>query len=262
MRPCPPGWPTPRHRQGSTETRRGQPVTFHQRDAGCRFHDALCIGCSHAPPNSGRARKISSRIGAVVEIIEITFHCRSASRRPELAIIALTAESWSDRSFESAACGNILVCTTPLRSAAARPVARVANRSHRGYESKKRHECGDRLHAGGLAEEGLSTAPEIARLSEGGRRNAFTAGHRKRSRARYPQCAAQRPPDGQSEIRRGPLAQLAEVFASGCDVVPASITPKLQLVKSDTWEGDLFRLASLTWSVPVSTGFGRGLRFL
>ena len=94
MRPCPPGWPTPRHRQGSTETRRGQPVAFHQRDAGCRFHDALCIGCSHAPPNSTRAQKISSRIAAVVEI---TFHCRSASRRPELAIIALTAESWSDR---------------------------------------------------------------------------------------------------------------------------------------------------------------------
>lgn len=45
-------------------------------------------------------------------------------------------------------------------------------------------------------------------------------------------------------------------------MIPASITPKLQLVESDTWEGDLFRLASLTWSVPVSNGFGRRLRFL
>jgi hypothetical protein len=58
------------------------------------------------------------------------------------------------------------------------------------------------------------------------------------------------------------LPNLLKYFASGCDVVPASITPKLQLVKSDTWEGDLFRLASLTWSVPVSNGFGRRLRFL
>ena len=58
------------------------------------------------------------------------------------------------------------------------------------------------------------------------------------------------------------LPSLLKYFASGCDVVPASITPKLQLVKSDTWEGDLFRLASLTWSVPVSNGFGRRLRFL
>ncbi len=58
------------------------------------------------------------------------------------------------------------------------------------------------------------------------------------------------------------LPKLLKYFASGCDVVPGSITPKLQLVKSDTWEGDLFRLASLTWSVPVSNGFGRRLRFL
>lgn len=58
------------------------------------------------------------------------------------------------------------------------------------------------------------------------------------------------------------LPKLLRYFASGDDVVPAGITPKLQLVESDTWEGDLFRLASLTWSVPVSNGFGRRLRFL
>jgi hypothetical protein len=58
------------------------------------------------------------------------------------------------------------------------------------------------------------------------------------------------------------LPKLLKYFASGDDVVAASITPKLQLIESDTWEGDLFRLASLTWSVPVSNGFGRRLRFL
>jgi hypothetical protein len=58
------------------------------------------------------------------------------------------------------------------------------------------------------------------------------------------------------------LPKLLKYFASGHDVVPVSVTPKLQLVQSDTWEGDLFRLASLTWSVPVSNGFGRRLRFL
>jgi hypothetical protein len=58
------------------------------------------------------------------------------------------------------------------------------------------------------------------------------------------------------------LPKLLKYFASGDDVVPAKITPKLQLIQSDTWEGDLFRLASLTWSVPVSNGFGRRLRFL
>jgi hypothetical protein len=33
-------------------------------------------------------------------------------------------------------------------------------------------------------------------------------------------------------------------------------------VSRDIWESDLFRLASLTWAVPVSNGFGRTLRYL
>jgi hypothetical protein len=58
------------------------------------------------------------------------------------------------------------------------------------------------------------------------------------------------------------MPKLLKYFASGEDVDPAKISPALQLISSDTWEGDLFRLASLTWSVPVSNGFGRRLRFL
>ena len=51
-------------------------------------------------------------------------------------------------------------------------------------------------------------------------------------------------------------------FASGSEVDPASITPVLERVFATTWQADLFRLASLTWSVPVSNGFGRRLRYL
>lgn len=58
------------------------------------------------------------------------------------------------------------------------------------------------------------------------------------------------------------LPKLLKYFASGDEVDPTQITPVLQPIESDTWEGDLFRLASLTWSVPVSNGFGRRLRFL
>lgn len=58
------------------------------------------------------------------------------------------------------------------------------------------------------------------------------------------------------------LPKLIKYFASGSDVDAAKISPVLQLIASDTWERDLFRLASLTWSVPVSNGFGRRLRFL
>jgi len=56
--------------------------------------------------------------------------------------------------------------------------------------------------------------------------------------------------------------KLKSYFANGNDVIPCKICPRLELVESDTWQSDLFRLASLTWSVPVSQGYGRRMRFL
>ena len=56
--------------------------------------------------------------------------------------------------------------------------------------------------------------------------------------------------------------ELKQYFASGKDVIPSRITPDLELIEAATWQSDLFRLASLTWSVPVSQGYGRRLRFL
>ncbi|HXY99030.1 MAG TPA: Druantia anti-phage system protein DruA [Stellaceae bacterium] len=60
----------------------------------------------------------------------------------------------------------------------------------------------------------------------------------------------------------GRLPHFLKYFASGADIDPAKIKPRLQLISSGTWESELFRLASLTWSVPVSNGFGRRLRYL
>lgn len=51
-------------------------------------------------------------------------------------------------------------------------------------------------------------------------------------------------------------------FADGNELDPAKIRLRLQLIKSGTPESDLFRVATLTWSVPVSVGFGRRLRYL
>ena len=56
--------------------------------------------------------------------------------------------------------------------------------------------------------------------------------------------------------------ELAEHFASGSQIDPGSIDPKLVQVTPDSLESRLFRFASLLWSVPVSQGFGRRLRFL
>jgi hypothetical protein len=58
------------------------------------------------------------------------------------------------------------------------------------------------------------------------------------------------------------LSEYSKYFASGIDINPAKISPRLQRISSSTWETELFRLATLTWSVPVSNGFGRRIRYL
>lgn len=58
------------------------------------------------------------------------------------------------------------------------------------------------------------------------------------------------------------LPALGDYFADGAEVRPDRIRLRHELVDSGTWQADLFRLASLTWSVPVSQGYGRRMRFL
>jgi hypothetical protein len=55
---------------------------------------------------------------------------------------------------------------------------------------------------------------------------------------------------------------LMKWFADGATITPSAIVPELELVKSDTWQSSLFRMASLYWQVPVSNGYGRRMRFL
>lgn len=55
---------------------------------------------------------------------------------------------------------------------------------------------------------------------------------------------------------------LANHFASGVQVNPRLIQPELVEVTPKSEEAHLFRLACLLWSIPVSRGFGRRLRFL
>lgn len=58
------------------------------------------------------------------------------------------------------------------------------------------------------------------------------------------------------------LAPLSEWFACGAEVNPDEIQPELVSVQASTSEAKVFRLATLLWSIPVSQGFGRRLRFL
>jgi hypothetical protein len=64
------------------------------------------------------------------------------------------------------------------------------------------------------------------------------------------------------ELLTSRASRLLTHFASGSEIDPAKISPALERIYADTWQADLFRLASLTWSVPVSNGFGRRLRYL
>ena len=51
-------------------------------------------------------------------------------------------------------------------------------------------------------------------------------------------------------------------LAEGRDVDPDHIRPEIELVDSNSEAGDVFRFATLFWSVPVTPGYGRRMRFL
>lgn len=51
-------------------------------------------------------------------------------------------------------------------------------------------------------------------------------------------------------------------FATGSQIAPERIEPELVEVLPESLESQLFRFACLLWSVPVSQGFGRRIRFL
>jgi len=55
---------------------------------------------------------------------------------------------------------------------------------------------------------------------------------------------------------------LLKCFADGREIDPERIEPRLQEVTSGSWDELLFRYSCLHWSIPVSSGYGRRLRFL
>ncbi|MHC1669954.1 Druantia anti-phage system protein DruA [Stenotrophomonas maltophilia] len=66
----------------------------------------------------------------------------------------------------------------------------------------------------------------------------------------------------QKDFLKAKFPKLVPHFATGLEIEPTKVRPRLQRVASGTLQADLFKLASLTWSVPVSPGFGRRLRYL
>ena len=58
------------------------------------------------------------------------------------------------------------------------------------------------------------------------------------------------------------LEKLESYFANGDEVFPENIDVGIEQVVSGKLSADLFRLITLNWSIPVSEGYGRRLRFL
>lgn len=56
--------------------------------------------------------------------------------------------------------------------------------------------------------------------------------------------------------------RLIQFIADGSEVTPEAIRPKLVVVEPESEHELLFRYACLHWSIPVSAGYGRRLRFL
>jgi hypothetical protein len=61
---------------------------------------------------------------------------------------------------------------------------------------------------------------------------------------------------------RHKTTRLLRQFALGHEVRPDAIDPELVPVQPQTPDGDLFRFATLLWSIPVSRGYGRRMRYL
>ena len=66
---------------------------------------------------------------------------------------------------------------------------------------------------------------------------------------------------GEKGLRRHE-PRLLQRLADGSEIRPERITPRLVEVRPDSEDELLFRYASLHWSIPVSSGYGRRLRFL
>lgn len=113
-----------------------------------------------------------------------------------------------------------------------------------------------RAHLRGLGftrdSDGVLVLPDGGNLPDGGKEIVRKL-HRSQRRDRL---AAAQP------FLSRALPRALPYFANGDEIEPARIKLRLELIRSDTPEAELFRVATLTWSVPVSPGFGRRLRYL
>jgi hypothetical protein len=66
----------------------------------------------------------------------------------------------------------------------------------------------------------------------------------------------------ESKFVKEKRSRLLDYFAEGHEIDIAKLSVRIELIDQQCWQSDLFRFACLLWSVPVSYGFGRRMRYL
>jgi hypothetical protein len=95
----------------------------------------------------------------------------------------------------------------------------------------------------------------------GGRLKAFQSADKDRVRALHATAVSHRVQDARPRLAKHENT-LLRWLANGDQVDPEAIRPTLARVHRGSPEELLFRYAKLHWSIPVSAGYGRRLRFL
>lgn len=106
---------------------------------------------------------------------------------------------------------------------------------------------------GSLRKQGYEVRDGEIRMPEGATKDDFRALHRMALEKKLEVCGPGIRPHEERLIR---------YIADGKEVVPEAVRPKLVVVEPKSEYERLFRYACLHWSVPVSAGYGRRLRFV
>ena len=122
----------------------------------------------------------------------------------------------------------------------------MATMQQTAAELRERVECSLREQGFQILDGAVTLPPELSKDSL--RRLHATAVEHRKDRAKG------------GLHRKEPM--LLGHLASGCEISPSEMAPRLVEVLPGTIEELLFRYASLHWSIPVSSGYGRRLRFI
>src|SRR5258708_36537013 len=104
-----------------------------------------------------------------------------------------------------------------------------------------------------LREQGFALGPQYQLRTHGSSKKTVRAIHGHYRKARLQE---------EKKFVQKWYPKISHYFASGRDIDPQRVDPYPVLVEENEKQAALFRIASLCWSIPVSTGYGRRFEML